>query len=187
MTGRFGRLVRGAGIAVALASVSMVLLTAPARAQLPPGMTIPGMPPGPTAPAVPAIMLTNELVVSFIAGYPTIVPGMEAIRGRYNIPQANDPATAMAAMVAATAAAAELNALVAPFGFTDFGHYSQVFSAIFFAWAFADPEMTAADRAQMAQGMAMLQAMGLPMAIPPQENIDIVAAHYVALDAIIDD
>ncbi len=183
MTGRFNGLVR-----IALVSAAVLALTAPSRAQLPPGMVIPGIPGIPAAPTVPQIMLTEPLVLGFIAGYPTISAGQESIRLRYNIPTANDPATAVAAMTAAAAAMAELNALVVPFGFTDFGQYSQVLISIYFAWAFADPTMTPADRAQMAQGLAMARAMGIPMPPePPPENIALVAAHYAALDAVIDD
>ncbi|MCC6735265.1 MAG: hypothetical protein IT534_03935 [Bauldia sp.] len=166
--------VKGAAAAAAIA-VAGPVATMPAVAQIPPGMAIPGLP-GMLAP----IELTDQLVVQFIAGYPTIAPALETVGERYNVPEGNDAAAAMAAMAMLGQATAELNAIVTPFGFTDFTQYSSVMTAVLSAFAFASPDLTAQERAMMLQFMP-------PFMVPTDANVAVVAAHYAELEVLLDE
>ncbi len=150
-------------------------VTGPAIAQMPPGLAIPGLP-GMLAQAE----LTDELVLNFIAGYPTIQPALEAVAARYNAPTGNDAAAAMAALAMMGAATNELNAVVTPFGFTDFNQYSSVQISILSAFAFAAPDLTPQEKAMMLQFMP-------PFMVPTDANVAVVAAHYADLDKLLDE
>lgn len=149
----------------------------PAEAQIPPGMTIPGMPDIPGM--FTSIALTDELVVQFITAYPTVSPALETLGERYDVPEGDDPAAMMAALAMLGGVNADLNAIVTPFGFTDFQQYSQVMLSILGAYAFADPDLTAEQRTMMAQFMP-------PFMMPTDENVAIVAAHYAELKVAVD-
>ncbi|MCW5713252.1 MAG: hypothetical protein KIT43_01875 [Bauldia sp.] len=166
--------VKGAAVAVAIA-FGGAAATMPAVAQIPPGMTIPGMP-----GMMTQAELTEELVVNFIAGYPTIQPALEAAGERYNVPEGNDAAAAMAAMAMLGAATNELNGIVTPFGFTDFNHYVSVMTSILSALAFAGPDLTAQEKAMMLQFMP-------PFMVPSDANVAVVAAHYTELETLLDE
>jgi hypothetical protein len=167
---RFGRL-----------SVALAALAVPASLAVPALAQIPGMPPGMGMPGMgmfTQIELTQELVDNFIAAYPTVDPQLEALAAQNNIPPADDPAAAMAAMMALTAAINEMNAIVTPFGFTDFGQYTQVLSAVSTGLTFADPGMTAQERAMMLQFLP-------PFMVPTDANVAVIAANYAALEAVL--
>lgn len=162
------------GVAALALGAFGATLSVPTQAQIPPGMgAIPGM------GMFTTIELTDELVVNFIAAYPTVTPALDTIGDRYNVPEGNDPAAAMAALAMLGAATAEMNGLVTPFGFADFSQYSAVLSTILSAYAFADPTLTAQDRAMMAQFLP-------PIMMPTDANVAIVAAHYADLKAVVD-
>ena len=165
---RFGR------ITVALAAFAVP--AAPVLAQ------IPGMPPGMGMPGMGMFMqieLTQPLIDNFIAAYPVVSPQLETLAAQNNIPAADDPAAAMAAMMALTAQINQMNAIVTPFGFTDFAQYTSVLSAVSTGLAFADPGMTAQERAMMLQFLP-------PFMVPTDANVAIIAANYAALDAVFD-
>lgn len=164
--------VKGAAIAVAMA-IGGAAATMPAIAQM--GMTVPGLP-GMMTPAE----LNDEIVLSFIAGFPTIQPALEAAGERYNIPDGGDAAAAMAAMAMVGAAMSEFNAIVTPFGFTDFNHYASVMTSILSAFAFAAPDITAQERAMMLQFMP-------PFMVPSEANVAVVAAHYTEIEKLLEE
>lgn len=166
--------VKGAAVAVALV-LGGAAATMPAIAQIPPGMAIPGMP-----GMLTQAELTDEIVLNFIAGYPTIQPALDTMGERFNVPEGNDAAAAMAAMAMMGAATNELNGIVAPFGFTDFNHYVSVMSSILSAMAFARPDMTAQEKAMMLQFMP-------PIMVPSDANVAVVAAHYAELELLLED
>jgi hypothetical protein len=142
---------------------------------------IPGMPPGMTMPNMgmfTQVELTQQLIDNLIAAYPTANPQLEAIGERFNIPTGDDPAAAMAAMAQLTAAMSEMNAVVTPFGFTDFMQYTQVVSAVSTTLAFARPDMTAQERAMMLQFLP-------PFMVPTDANVAIVTANYAALEEVL--
>lgn len=165
---RFGR------ISVALAALALPAgLAAPALAQ------IPGMPPGmPGMGMFMQIELTQQLVDNFIAAYPTAGPALEALAAQNNIPAGDDPAAAMAAMMALTTAISQMNAIVTPFGFTDFSQYTQVLSAVSTGLTFANPDMTAQERAMMLQFIP-------PFMVPTDANVAVITANYAALEAVL--
>jgi len=167
-------MVKGVAVAVAVACGG-VATTMPAVAQFPPGMAIPGMP-----GMMTQTELTNELVVAFIAGYPTIQPALETVGERYNVPDGGDMAAAMAAMAMLGQATNDLNGIVTPFGFTDFNHYASVMTSILSAFAFASPDITAQERAMMLQFMP-------PFMVPSDANVAVVAAHYAELEKLLDE
>lgn len=153
-------------------------IAAPAQAQMP-GMAIPGMPAMPGLGMFEPTTLTDELVLNFIAGYPTITPALEEISARYDIPPGDDPAAAMAALAALNQAMGEMDAIVTPFGFTGFTQYSQVMMAILSAQAFADPALTAEQKTMMRQFMP-------PFMVPTDENVAVVAPHFAEIQAVLD-
>src|SRR5690606_19339110 len=161
--------VRSAAAAVVIA-LGGAAATVPAVAQIPPGMTVPGLP-GMMAP----VELTDQLVLAFIAGYPTIQPALEAIGERFDAPTGDDAAAAMAALAMLGAATNELNAVVTPFGFTDFNHYTSVQMAILSAFAFAARDLTAQEKAMMLQFMP-------PFMVPSDANVAVVTPHYADLE-----
>ena len=166
-------LTRFGHIAVALAALAVP--AAPAVAQ------IPGMPPGMTMPGMgmfTQIELTQQLVDNFIAAYPVAGPQLEALAAQNNIPAGDDPAAAMAAMMALTAAINQMNAIVTPFGFTDFTQYTQVLSAVSTGLTFANPGMTAQERAMMLQFLP-------PFMVPTDANVAVITANYAALEAVL--
>lgn len=159
-------------VSVAAAALA---IAAPAFAQ------IPGMPPGMTMPNMgmfTQVELTQQMIDNLIAAYPTANPALEVVGERFNIPAGDDPAAAMAAMAQLTAAMAEMNAIVTPFGFTDFTQYTQIVTAVSTTLAFARPDMTAQERAMMLQFMP-------PFMVPTDANVAIVTANYAALEAVI--
>jgi hypothetical protein len=168
---RFGR------VSVALAAIAVpAVLSAPALAQ------IPGMPPGMAIPGMgmfTQIELTQQLIDNFVAAYPVAGPQLEALGEQNNIPAGDDPAAAMAAMMALTTMFNQMNAIVTPFGFADFTQYTQVLSAIQMSLAFGRPGMTAQERAMMMQ-------MIPPFMVPTDANVAIVTANYAALEAVLD-
>lgn len=167
-------IVKGAAVAAAIACGG-IAVTMPAVAQIPPGMAIPGLP-----GMMTQAELTDEIVLNFIAGYPTIQPALEAVGERYNVPEGGDAAAAMAAMAMLGAAVSELNAIVTPFGFTDFNHYASVMTSVLSAFAFASPDITAQERAMMLQFMP-------PFMVPSDANVAVVAAHYAELEKLLDE
>lgn len=167
-------IVQGAAVAIAIACGG-VAATMPAVAQIPPGITVPGMP-----GMMTQLELTDELVLGFIAGYPTIQPALETIGERYNVPEGGDAAAAMAAMAMLGQATNELNGIVTPFGFTDFNHYASVMISVMSAFAFASPDLTAQERAMMLQFMP-------PFMVPSDANVAVVAAHYAELEKLLEE
>jgi hypothetical protein len=166
----FGRFVRGAAAAVVLAVMPLSSLSVgPAVAQgVPPG--IPGMTP---------FLLTNELVLAFVASYPVMTEAGNTLEQRYNIPDTNDAAAAFAAYAAYAGAMAELNGIAVQNGFTDYNQWLQTMIAIMTAFAFADPALTVQER-------TMMQAFMPPAMLPPPENIEIITANYAAVAAVMD-
>ncbi|MCW5697456.1 MAG: hypothetical protein KIS96_12080 [Bauldia sp.] len=191
MSRRLMKFIRGAGVASALAflPVAMVVAAVPAAAQ----MGLPGE----------QYLLSEEEVVAFIASYPEIAAAMETLDERYDLPEdeVDSPAGAIAAMGAYQEAMAELDGVVVPYGFDGFLHWTQVFSAIAVAYAYAmsggmdaqmaealaqieaDPNIPEDQKAAMRQMFASQAAM-LAANAPPQQNIDLVTEHLEALDAI---
>ena len=164
---------KSGAVAIALAMGGTAAIM-PAVAQIP-GMTIPGMP-----GMMTQVELTDEMVVNFIASYPTVQPELETMGERYNVPEGGDAAAAMAAMAMLGQATNELNGLVTPFGFTDFNQYVSVMTSVLSALAFAAPDMTAQERAMMLQFMP-------PFMVPSDANVAVVAAHYTELEKLLDE
>jgi hypothetical protein len=164
---RFGR------VSLALAALAVPAgLAAPAQAQIPGMGAMPGM------GMFMQIELTQQLIDNFIAAYPEVSPQLEALAEQNNIPAGDDPAAAMAAMMALTAAINQMNAIVTPFGFTDFAQYTSVLSAVSTGLAFANPTMTAQERAMMMQFIP-------PFMVPTEANTAVIAANYAALEAVL--
>jgi hypothetical protein len=179
-----------AALLIGAAPVALIVATVPAAAQM-------GM------PGEEQHLLTEEEVVAFIESYPEISVALETIEERYDLPdeEADSPADAMAAMGVYQEAMGELDAIVIPYGFEGFLHWTQVFSAIAVAYAYA---MNGGMDAQMAEALAAIendpnipedqkeamrqmfagQAAMLAASAPPQENIDLVSENIEALDAI---
>lgn len=156
-----GRAIRRIGSAVLIAAAPLAALSVTQAAAQFTGM------PTETYP------LTPQLVASWAQSYPEVVALTEQLGAQYNVPAGDDPMTAIAGLGMVTAAMGQLNAAVAGHGFTDYAQWANVTMAVVFAYA-----VVAAPADQQGMLAAMFQV--------PQGNVDAVAAHRAAVEAVID-
>ena len=171
-------------IALALPAVSTPLAVSPAVAQA-------------------QVELTEDMVKNLIASYPGVMEKADALQKKYGDANAStqDPSAALMALMVYGDAAAELNGVVTPFGFTDYMNWIQVLSAVATTYAYykdggidsqmADavkeiennPNMTDAQKKVMLDQMKAASA-SMDAMRPPQASVDAVNAHITELDAL---
>jgi len=150
------------------------------------------------------IPLTGDAVAGFVKSYPDLKVHLTALGKKYNIKsKAKDLATGLSAWVTASEAYGELNAAVAPYGFSDFQTWLKTAISVATAYVFAknggeiDSKMAAAvaeiknnPSIPDAQKKMLLQQMQASSAAiggmrPSQQNIDAVTPYLSQIAAII--
>lgn len=159
------RTVRAAGLALAIAALSITgLTTAPATAQ----DAMPGMPNmGDPYP------LTADLVIAWVESYPDVVALSESLEDEFDVPEGEDPMAGLAALGMATEAMNQLNGAVTPYGFTDFQQWTDVMFSVVFSYSILEAPAEQRD-------------MLLGMFNQPQANLDAVEVHMDAVAALVD-
>ena len=119
-----------------------------------------------TAPAqrpYTEVTLTSAVIQNFIKTYPSIRPQIEAIGKKYNVvSNRSGPDGGLGAYATATAASAEMNAAVAPYGYADVKAWTNTTMTVMFAaqWAIGGAQLDA----MIAQGQR-------PQPLPPGANL----------------
>ena len=151
-------------------------------------------------PGYPQVALTDAVVKQFVASYPTVKATADKIAQKYNVAgNSRDRTHGWGAWMAATSAWKEMDAVVKPYGFSNFKTWLDDTISIAMAYAFAShgAEMDAGmaqglDRIKNnpnlsdAQKQMMLQQMQASMGSisamrPPQGNIDAVKPYVPQL------
>ena len=141
----------------------------------------------------PQVTLTPAIVKAFIASYPTVKATADKIGQKYDVQgDSSDNTGGWGAWMAATGAWVEMNAVVKPYGFSDFKSWLDTTISVAMAYSFAthgaemDAGMAQAveqikNNASLteAQKQMMIQQMKASMGAvdtirPPQGNIDAV-------------
>jgi hypothetical protein len=160
-----------AGLLIAALPVAMIAGPASAQFGMPSGM---GMTPSMGAMGAPSaepVLLTDEIVVHFIETFPAVMDGARIVAGAA---PTTPPGDVFSALAASASALGQVNAIVTPHGYADFGAWTGVFISISTAIAMA---------AMDAQTRAMVATMaGLTV---PEENIAAVTPHMDALEELL--
>jgi len=151
-----------AAILIAAAPIAM----APAIAQAPPG-AVPGIP-----TFGEPFDLTSALVLAWVESYPSLLAYGETLED-VDLPEGNDPMAAFAAYGTVLEYRAQLDSMVAQYGFTDFEQWTNVMFSVIFAYSILD-----APADQQAMLMGMFQQT--------QENLDAVNANYDLVQNLVD-
>lgn len=140
-----------------------------------------------------AVILTPELVESFIASFPEVQAFAESVDNQSS--GGDDPTAGLAALMAAQGTLGRLNGIVSAHGFSSYSEWVGVMSSVATAWIFAsegggmDAQMEEAaasirananlSAAQKEAMLAQMQAAAASMSAnkPPQQNLDAVNAH----------
>lgn len=132
----------------------------------------------PAIPAMPtlgeAYPLTPELVAAWVQSYPEVYAASQQLADRYDVPDADTPAAALAAYAMVTGAMAELNAIVGQYGFDDYGQWVSVMLSVVTAYALVSEDIP-----------ANMMAMMMTQFGQTQENIDAVTANLEAVAAVV--
>lgn len=170
MSRRLGNIVRGAGIAAALAFVPVAVGT-PALAQGMPNM-------GDAAAAMAClqemtegVVLTDDIVVHFIETYPAIQEGL-ASTAESQAAVADMAAGAPPTYICDIEPTAQMDGFVTPYGYDGFMEWSSIFATMMIAMMFSGMD---AETAVMMQGM-------LGVSSTP-ENVAALAPHQDELMA----
>jgi hypothetical protein len=149
------------------------------------------------------VPLTADAVQTFITSYPAVKAATGKLSKKYGVKSdKSSAANAWSAWMTATAAWAELNGIVTPYGYTDFQTWLQTTISVATAYAFAkeggamDADMAkAVDQIQnnpslsTAQKKMMLDQMqaatgSIAAMRPPQGNLDAVTPYLAQLKVL---
>ncbi len=148
--------------------------------------------------------LDAATVEAFIQSYPAVKDAAKTIGAKYGLSTEGDAQTAWGAWMAATGAWGDLNAIVTPYGFTDFSNWLQVTMTVATTYAFAasggaidqgvaqalaaikdNPSLSDAQKQMMIQQLQ--GSMGAMAAMQPSEtNLAAVKPYMAELKALFD-
>jgi len=152
--------------------------------------------------AYPQVKLTSAIVKAFVASYPTVKATADKVGRKYDVQgDSGDQTGGWGGWMAATAGWAEMNAVVKPYGFSDFKSWLDTTINVALAYSFAthgaemdagiaqaveqiknNPSLSDAQKQMMIQQMqASMGAVGTMR--PPQGNIDAVKPYSAQLAA----
>ena len=157
------------------------------------------------ASAQSGISLSPDAVENFIESYPDVRASVDGLRDQYDVPDGGSASASMQAWAALGGAKSQLDNAVSPYGFADFTTWTQTFSAIGQAYAFAreggsidnqmsealakvrdNPNFSAAQKEMLLQQLQHSSGAIAAMR-PSQQNIDAVAPYVDQLKAVFND